>query len=168
MISVTPRYSTSRLRYYMRILPPLGLKTTIQECTSDAYADLPLYHPFVDFSSLDRVQDTLQVCVLGIATHQPGYVERETLHGHSGVCTAVLRQGLHEIRCSFWRQQGETLATFQEGQELALLQVTVKAREGSWELHASEATQIMPCPPALLETLRASNDTANEAGPPFS
>lgn len=148
--------------------PALGLKTTIEECTSDAYADLPLYHPFVDFSSLDRVQDALQACVLGSVTHQTGYIERATSYGHSDVCNAVLKHGLHEIRCPFWRQQGETLATFQEGQELALFQVTEKAREGSGELHASEATQIMPCPLALLETLRASTDIANEAGPPLS
>ena len=108
------------------------------------------------------------MCVLGIVTHQTGYVECETPYGPSGVCNAVLRHGLHEIKCSFWRQQGETLATFQEGQEIALFQVTVKARDGSWELHASDATQIMSCPPALLETLRASTDTTNEGGPPLS
>ena len=168
VVTKTPPFSTSRLTYFLRVFGPIGVRTHIEECTTSPYTDLPKHHPFVHFSSLDRVQDKLQVCVLGILTFQPGLQERQTTFGPSVVCNAVLKQGTHEIRCSFWRDHAKELAGYTVGQELALFQVTVKARDGSWELYASEATQIRVCPADLLDSLRESTDVSDQAGPSTS
>ena len=125
------------------------MRTKIEECTDSPWAELPLHHPFAELASLGLVQDSLQLCVLGVITLQPGVVERDTAYGRGGVCNAVIKQGTHDIRYAFWRDQARALAAWPVGAEVALMQVTVRRKEdSSWELFASEATQVLPCPPS--------------------
>lgn len=41
-----PRNSTSRLPYFIRAVPPIGIKTVVADCDEDPWRDLPLHHPF--------------------------------------------------------------------------------------------------------------------------
>ena len=169
VINQSPQYSTSRLSYFLRVVAPVGVNTVIQEVTVSPWNALPLHHPFVDLASLGKVQGSLQLCMLGIITLQPGVVERDTPYGRSGVCNAVIKRGSHDIRCAFWRENGENLARFGVGREVALLQVTVKkVSDGSWEVGASDATQVIPCPADLVESLRRETDTSDTAAPATS
>ena len=138
------------------------------ECTEAPWTEIPLHHPFTDLASLERVQESLQVCVLGIVTHQPGLVHRETTWGAADVCNAVLRQGSTEIRCGFWRRHGEELAEYMVGEAVALMQVTVKRKGDSWELFANESTVVKRCPEDLTEALRDSTDISDGAAAPTS
>ena len=103
-------------------------------------------HPITRLASLSKGADVLQVCVVGVISHQPGSVQRSTTHGDAVVCNAVIKQGSHEIRCSFWRQHAEALARFAENESVALMQVNVKSKGDYWELFVNEATEIMSCP----------------------
>ena len=67
-----PRFSTSRLDYYLRAVQPIGMKTKFKEVAVTPWNELPLHHPFTKLSSLEKVETTLQVCLLGIVTHQLG------------------------------------------------------------------------------------------------
>lgn len=163
VVHQAPRYSTSRLSYFLRVKPPLGVNTIIHECTAGPWADLPLHHPFADIASLGRVTDTTQVCAVGVVSHQPGVVERDTQYGRAGVCNAVIKQGRHDIRCGFWRTHAEALAAFPVGRAIALMQVNVKQRNGSWELFATEATQITDCSADLAGEISASTDVTDNA-----
>ena len=163
MVNSSPKYSISRFNYYFRVVGPLGIKTSILECTEAPWTEIPLHHPFIDLASLGRVQDSLQVCVLGIVTHQPGLVHRETTWGAADVCNAVLRQGRTEIRCGFWRRHGEELAEHVVGEAVALM------RKGdSWELFANESTVVQRCPGDLAEALRDSTDISEGVAAPTS
>ena len=93
VVRQSPKYSTSRLPYFLRVVPPLGTKTAAQECTASPWADVPSHHPFADMGSLGKVSDSLQVCAIGVISHQPGILERDTQYGRSGVCNAVIKQG---------------------------------------------------------------------------
>ena len=90
VINQSPPYSTSRLSYYFRVVPPVGVNTLIQEVTVSPWNALPRHHPFVDLASLGKVQGSLQLCILGIITQQPGVVGRDTPYGRSVVCNAVI------------------------------------------------------------------------------
>ena len=48
VVNQTPRYSTSCLSYFVRVVPPVGLKMLIQECTTSPWTDVPMHHPVVD------------------------------------------------------------------------------------------------------------------------
>ena len=110
-----------------------------------------MHHPFTDFASLRKVTESLQVCVLGIVVKQPGAVQRSSEFGDAVVCNAVLLHKDLDIQCSFWRSHGEELAKYAEGDAVVLMQVTVKKKAEGWELRATEATRIMPCPRSLRQ-----------------
>ena len=103
IVSAAPRYSTSRLHYYMKIKAPLGVATRITETSDKRWADLPATHPFTSVESLGRTPDNHQVCIVAVVAEQPGLKRRDTRFGPSEVCNAVLRQGTTSIRCSFWK-----------------------------------------------------------------
>ena len=157
-VEATPRFSTSRLSYYLRFVPPIGVNTKIAIYTENPWADLPLHHPFVDFESLKRVEGSLRVCLVGVVSTQPGSIARDTKFGQSRVCNAVLKQRSHLIRCGFWRDHGDALATHPVGAALALHQVTVYFKNGGWEVAATEATVIEECPAEAKASLLAETD----------
>ena len=168
VVCQSPRSSTSSLPYFFRVVEPLGVKTHITECASSPWVDTPLHHPFATVDSLACVKDSLQVCLLGIVTHQPGVVKRETTFGSAEVCNAVVKQGTHDIRCCFWRTHAAVLARFNEDQAVVMFQVTVKHKADSRELYATEATQVQACPADLEGALRACTDTGDAAAPTTS
>ena len=93
-------------------------------------------------------------------TEQPGKVTRDTKFGPSEVCNAVVRAGSSSIRCAFWRQHAEALAAWPVHSAIALYQVNIEKvpvkATMSWEIRATEATVVAPCPPSLVEGLRLS------------
>ena len=153
LVHQSPRNSTSRLNYFIRAQAPIGLNTLVEKCTESPWADLPMRHPFTPFESFSKVADILPVCLIGVISFQPGAVARTTMHGDAKVCNAVIRQKDHEIRCAFWRQHAEALAQFSENQAVGLMQVNVKSKGDSWELAATEATEIIACPTELAQDL---------------
>ena len=61
------------------------------------------------------------------------------------------------------------MARFPVGREVALLQVTVKkVSDGSWEVGASDATQVIDCPADLVKGLRSETDMSDTAAPATS
>ena len=48
------RYSTSKLLYFLRFVPPLGVNTMIELWNLCSLTDLPLHHPFVYIEILQR------------------------------------------------------------------------------------------------------------------
>ena len=155
-----PRYSTSKLPYFLRFVPPLGVNTKIEVWTACPLTDLPLHHPFVELKSLKRVEESMRVSLIGVVSTQPGLIPRDTKYGPGLVCNAVIRQKDHLVRCGFWRVHGATLAEYPVGSALALHQVNVYQKSGSWELAATEATQIEACPEALRAVLLDATDLA--------
>ena len=89
-----PRYSTSKLSYFLRFVPPLGVNTKIEHWNPCPLADLALHHPFVDVESLQRVTESMRVSLICVVSTQTGIVSRETKFGVGEVCNAVnLAQG---------------------------------------------------------------------------
>ena len=160
-----PKYSTSKLQYYLRIQNPIGVVTRVQTLDAgEPWASIPQHHPFVDVGAMRKVPEDLQCCVLAVVTYQPGAVHRMTSYGESQVCNALLRLKDTTIRTSFWRQAAASIATFPVGSKVALYQVTVKkiaARE--WELRATHSTRVEACPLDLEAGLEASTDLSTEA-----
>ena len=153
-----PEYSTSRLAYFIRFEGAFGTQILIEEVTVSPWVDVPLFHPFADIKALTRVGSKLQTCIAGIIQYQPGLIDRDTKFGPSQVCNAVLKQGNHDIRCSFWREQGAALADLPVGTVTALLQINVVQNGGSWECRATESTQLMLCPESLKQDILANTD----------
>ena len=85
----------------------------------------PQHHPFVDVCDLDRVDDTVTICLLAVVVKQPGQVERTTTYGTACVCNAMVRQQDCTIGCAFWRDHAAQLAAFEEGAYVAMYQVRV-------------------------------------------
>ena len=157
-------HSTSRLSYHLRVKPPLGVNTIIQECTVSPWTDVPLHHPFVEIGRLGRVAtrsrsdaDITQVCVVGVVSEQPGVVEVFARPGSLDtvwVCNAVITQGRNHIRCAFWRDHAARLAAFPVGATVALMQVVaLEDHDGCVELCAVPGTQVTACPGLLAETI---------------
>ena len=117
-----------------------------------------MHHPFTGVASLERVEGSLQVCLAGVIMHQPGLVARDTQFGQGEVCNAVVRQNETDIRCSFWRSQGAALADYTVGSAVALMQVNVCRHGGSFEVRATEATQVLACPADVEATALAGTD----------
>ena len=160
-----PKYSTSKLQYYLRIQNPVGVVTVVQALDAgEPWASIPQHHPFVDVGAMRKVPEDLQCCVLAVVTYQPGAVHRTTSFGESLVCNALLRLKDTTIRTSFWRQAAERIATFLAGSKIALYQVIVKKiADGEWELRATQSTRVEACPPDLEAGLEASTDLSTEA-----
>ena len=151
-VTQKPRYSTSRLPYFLRVQGPVGTRTKVQSCSATPWKDLPMHHPFSDVASLGRVEGSLQVCLAGVISHQPGLVSRETQHGPGEVCNAVLRQNSTDIRCAFWRSHAAALADFSVGAKVVLMQVNVCKHGDSFEVRATEATEVRICPEDVAAT----------------
>ena len=158
-VAKTPQYSTSRLTYFVRLDPT----TSIEECTTKPWTDIPAQHPITPIARLDGVNTSMQVCLAGIITQQPGVVSRETKFGQRDVCNAVVRQGTHDIRCSFWGENAIQLAKHFVRTPVMLQQVRVIRKDDeSWEAGATEATMILTCPEPLkaeLERTTVLSDT---------
>ena len=152
-VDAVPRYSTSKLSYFLRFLPPIGINTKIEHWNPCPLADLALHHPFVDVESLQRVTESMRVSLICVVSTQTGLFPLDTKYGSGEVCNAVLRQRGHALRCEFWRQQGKDLAAYPVGTALALHQVSVYHKNGGWEVAATEATQIEECPQELRQDL---------------
>ena len=157
-IDNTPKYSTSSLPYFLRVIPPIGMNTKVEEYTASPWAELALHHPFTKIQSLERTHSTMRHCLIGIITHQPGAVARDTRYGPGRVCNAVIKHDEHDIRCGFWRDHGEKLAQYGLGAAVALYQVLVYFANGSWEVGATESTVIADCPADLAVELNAKTD----------
>lgn len=159
-IAKSLQYSTSRREYYLRLDGPLGAMTQIEECTNGPHDKLPSHHSFVNIGKLDKISTSMQVCVIGIVKLQSGAFQRDTKFGSGCVCNAVMQQDLHIIRCSFWRDAAVVLASKDVGSAIALMQVNILKMTGdSWEDRANEATQILPCPDSLRDSLASTTDT---------
>ena len=161
VVEQRPKFSTSSLRYFLRVKGPLNLAgTRIEEMVEpvEPWSVIPVHHPFVDVRHLDRVDDTATICMLAVVAKQPGRVERMSSYGSANVCNAVVRQHDTTIRCAFWRDSGDKLAEFEEGACIAMYQIRVlKIAEGEWELRATESTSIEQCPAELKD--RVATDT---------
>ncbi len=119
VIPQMPKYSTSKLQYFLRI-QNLGVLTQVQALDAgEPWASIPQHHPFVDVGAMRKVPEDLQCCVLAVVTYQPGAVHRTTSFGESLVCNALLRLKDTTIRTSFWRQAAERIATFLAGSKIA-------------------------------------------------
>ena len=162
VVEQRPKYSTSSLRYFLRVKGPLNLAgTRIEEMVEpvEPWNVIPMHHPFVDVRNLDRVDDTATICMLAVVVKQPGKVERRSSYGAANVCNAVVRQHDTTIRCAFWRGSADQLATFEEGACIAVYQVRVlKIAEGEWELRATESTLIERCPDELKDRVATDTD----------
>jgi hypothetical protein len=101
IVAECPQYSTSRLTYYLKCTKPVGVNTLIEHCTSSPWSELPAHHPFTAIGSLTRADDDKRFCLLGVVSHQPGSVMRETPYGPGKVCNAVVKQEAHTTRCAF-------------------------------------------------------------------
>ena len=145
-IDSKPRYSTSKLLYFLRFVPPLGVNTMIEPWNPCPLADLALHQPFVDIESLQCVTESMRLSLIGVVSTQTGLVSRDTKYGAGEVCNAVIRHKDHLLRCGFWREHGKDLAAHPVGTALALHQVSVYHKNGAWEVAATEATQIEECP----------------------
>ena len=71
---------------------------------------------------------------------------------------AVIKQGSHDIRCSFWREKGAELASLEVGTVAALLQINIVQNGGSWECRATESTQLMTCPESVKQDILEKTD----------
>ena len=56
-------YSTSRLPYYVRFVPPDAQAEKVE--LQGRWADIPEYHPFLDIDKMTKVESHQQHCVLG-------------------------------------------------------------------------------------------------------
>ena len=159
-IDSAPRYSTSRLSYFLRVIPPIGVNTRIEVWEGSPTVDIPLHHPFTDFAKLQKVETSLRVSLIGVVSLQPGCTERQTKYGPGRVCNAVLKYGDHLIRCGFWREMGAELAKYAVGSKVALHQVNVYYKNNGWQVASTEATQIEECPAELKQVLERNTDLA--------
>ena len=101
------------------------------------------------------MKDKQQICVAAQVDDNPGATERDTIHGRVPVCNAIVQQNGTRVRCAFWREHADKLATCQAGNCVLLYQVLVeKKKEGSWELGSWRGTQVLECPEELEETIR--------------
>ena len=161
-IDSKPRFSTSKLDYYLRVVPPIGVNTKIEVWVEGPSVPLPSHHPFVDLQSLQRVAGSIRVSLIGVVSTQPGLVTRETKYGPGEVCNAGIQQKEHLVRCGFWRTHGQSLSEYPVGTAVVLHQVNVYTKNGGWEVSSTESTIIEECPQELREPLLS--ETNLEAG----
>ena len=87
----------------------------------------------------------------------PGSSERLTSNGTASVCNAIIQEGMTRVRCAFWRDMAEKLASVAVNTCILLYQVLVSKKPGdtaSWELGSWRGTQILPCPDELAEHVK--------------
>ena len=149
-------YSTSRLPYHLRVKGAIGTLVLVQKLEAPPWTNVPLHHPLVPLGSLERVKDKQQICVAAQIAENPGSMERDTVNGRMLVCNAIIQQGGTKVRCAFWRDHAEKLASFQTGACVLLYQVLAeKKKEGSWEVGSWRGTQILECPEDLAKSIQA-------------
>ena len=168
VIEQRPQYSTSPLRYFLRVKAPLnnvtGTRVDVMTEPPEPWSTIPQNHPFVEIADLERVDDNATLCVLVVIVAQPGKVSRVSSYGAADVCNAVVRQKATSIRCAFWRKNAEALSEFEVGSCVAMYQVrVVKVGESDWELRATESTVIERCPEDLEERVRGETNLAEVA-----
>ena len=150
-----PKFSTSKLPYYLKIKGPVGIRTKIREVGDEPWTDVPPLHPLQPLAALTRVAVQQQVCVACIVAEHRDPMTRETKFGPEMVCNSMVQQGSTSIRCAFWREAASSLAAHDAGVCLLMHQVVVKHVNGGWELAATDATTIEVCPEDLAETLKS-------------
>ena len=156
VISTAQMYSTSRLPYHLRVKGAIGTLVLVQKLEAPPWTNVPLHHPLVPLGSLERVKDKQQICVAAQIAENPGSMERDTVNGRMLVCNAIIQQGGTKVRCAFWRDHAEKLASFQTGACVLLYQVLAeKKKEGSWEVGSWRGTQILECPEDLAKSIQA-------------
>ena len=156
-VAQQPKYSTSILTYHVR----MGKKTVVEEVGDGPYLQLPMHHPFTTIAKLTSVTAQKQLCLKGIVSKQPGIVEKDTRYGRKQVCNAVVKQGEHDIRLAFWGAAALELCQVPVGQAAEFLQVSVvRVEGGSWEVRATEATQILHVTDPDLEASTDVNSAA--------
>ncbi len=158
-----PKFSTSRLPYYLKIKGPVGIRTLIREVADQPWTDVPQLHPLQPLTALTRVEFQQQVCVACIVAERREPISRETKSGPTMVCNSMVQQGSTSVRCAFWREAASSLGAHEVGECLLMHQVVVKHINGGWELAATDATTIEVCAEDLAETLRSD---ASSAGAP--
>ncbi len=89
VIPSEPKFSTSRLPYYLKIKHPIGVRTIIREVTTDPWIELPLLHPLQPLKALTRVEHQQQVCVSVLLVERRDPVSRETATGPATVCNSL-------------------------------------------------------------------------------
>ena len=117
----------------------------------------PTTHPLVPLVSLSRVRDRQQICVAAVVVENPGSSERLTSNGTASVCNATIQEGMTRVRCAFWRDMADKLASVAVNTCILLYQVLVSKKPGdtaSWELGSWRGTQILPCPDELAEQVK--------------
>ena len=156
VISTAQMYSTSRLPYHLRVKGIVGTQVLVQKLESLPWSGVPAHHPLVPLQSLARVKDRQQICVAAQVDDNPGAIERDTVQGRVLVCNAIVQQNGVRVRCAFWREHAEKLATCQAC--ILLYQVLVETKkEGSWEIGSWRGTQILECPKSLPRTLESAS-----------
>ncbi|CAJ1404873.1 unnamed protein product [Effrenium voratum] len=154
VISTAQMYSTSRLPYHLRVKGIVGTQVLVQKLESLPWSGVPAHHPLVPLQSLARVKDRQQICVAAQVDDNPGAIERDTVQGRVLVCNAIVQQNGVRVRCAFWREHAEKLATCQAGTCILLYQVLVETKkEGSWEIGSWRGTQILECPEELAKNI---------------
>ena len=105
VIEQRPQYSTSPLRYFLRVKAPLnnvtGTRVDVMTEPPEPWSTIPQNHPFVEIADLEREDDNATLCVLVVVVAQPGKVSRMSSYGAADVCNAVVRQKATTIRCAF-------------------------------------------------------------------
>ena len=82
---------------------------------------------------------------------------QEVVSRLSCLCTAAMDQ-LMTLRPSEYSVWFLAFAQFPVGEAIALYQVLIYYQNGSWEVAATESTQITPCPADLLASLTQTTD----------
>ena len=138
-------FSTSRLRYHLRLT----------KLTEDPWADVPDLHLLVPLGALSRVKDRQKICVAAAIIDNPGAIERQTKEKMAIVRNAIIQQGNTKVRCAFWHEHAEELATKAVNEAVLLYQVlgTKRRSEDSWELSSWRGSSIQECPAAMAELL---------------
>ena len=168
VIDQRPQYSSSPLRYFLRVKAPLnnltGTRVEVMTQPPEPWSTIPQNHPFVEIADLERVDDNATLCVLVVVVAQPGKVSRMSSYGAADVCNAVVRQKATTIRCAFWRRNADALSEFPVGTCVAMYQVrVVKVADSDWELRATESTVVERCPSDLEERVRGETNLEEEA-----
>ena len=166
VIASPPKFSTSPLRYYLRVQGPLNLQTKVEilQHPPSPWDELPQHHPFVTVADLKHVEDHATVCLLGVVAAQPGIITRMTPYGEAAVCNATFRLETTTVRLSFWRKRAEMLSTHDVGSVVALYMVrVVKTDNSDWEVRAIESTLVEACPADLVETIQGNTDLQQAA-----
>ena len=157
IIHAAQPYSTSKLHYYLRLKGVLGVQIIISKVDTLPWPLPPKTHPLVPLHSLSRVREKQFICVAAVVVENAGSTERLTKDGMAPVCNAIVQEGGTRVRCAFWRDMADKLASITVDSCILLYQVLVSKKTGdteSWELGSWRGTQILPCPEELADRVK--------------